>query len=189
MTSLAREIVRTFFDEKSTSHHETINLKTKGEKVKIIALYCCKKYNTLDLSFKVNHLAEDTSSEIYVYGILMDYAQKSCRLEINFQNGTSGSKGIEREEVFLLSDKAKNISIPTINCSEKDVKGSHGASVGHIDKTQKNYLISRGLPESQAKKLLVSSLLKKPLPKISNDSLRRNIESKLTNSIVAQLSS
>lgn len=167
-----KELVRLFLDGKTNHHHETINLSTPGETVKIIVLYCCKNHNTLDLKFVVNHLAKNTHSKIRVYGLLKDYAKKSCHLEINFKKGSKNSTGSEREEVFLLSDRAKNISKPIINCAEKNVKGSHGAAIGHLDKSKLNYLISRGLPKSQAKTLLVKSILKKPLLEISDKNLR-----------------
>lgn len=176
-----KEIVRLFFDDQSRkTHRETFDLTTPGESLKIIALYCCKNYSTLDIAFTINHLAENTHSEIHIYGLLKDHAKKSCHLEINFQNGSKGSTGFEREEVFLLSNNAQNISEPIINCAEKNVKGSHGASIGHLDLNQITYLTSRGLSTPQAKSLLIKSLLQKPLLDISDGSLRNQIKNQLT---------
>lgn len=171
-----KELVYLFLDDHSARHHETIDLTKKGEELKVIAIYCCKNHNTLDLSFTVNHLAENTTSELYVYGLLKDHAKKTCRLTINFHKGSSGSTGTEREEVFLLSDHAKNLSEPIINCSEENVKGSHGASVGHLDPAQLTYLESRGFPEAEARIFLAKTILKKALVKISDKSQKSSVQ-------------
>ena len=163
----------------SGTYEKTFDLKTPGESLHIILIYLCKNSDNLKINLKVRHLAPNTHSELLVSGILKDRAKKSCHLTLDFKNGCSGATGVEREDVFLLSNTAKNISLPTIYCSEENVKGSHGASVGHLDKNQLSYLLSRGLSEKTAKNLLSRAVLYKNLKKISDDHLRTSIKNQL----------
>ena len=52
--------------------------------------------------------------------------------------------------MLLLSDDVVNQSIPLILCSEEDVQGNHGASIGKLDEDLLFYMMSRGFSESDA---------------------------------------
>ena len=175
------EQIRLFLDGKTSRHHESFDLLSKGETLRLVIVYHCKNDDNLDLDFTVNHLAKNTHSELYVYGLLDDRSKKTCHLKINFKKGCAGSTGIEREEVYLLSDQAKNTSEPTILCSEEDVKGSHGATIGHLDNSKKHYLMSRGLTENEAKKALECAHLYKSLTKITDKTLKTSVKNALNN--------
>ena len=174
ITSSPTEIVEVLT---SGTYKKTFDLKTEGESLRCILIYRCK--STLDIDVRVNHHAKNTSSEILVSGILEENARKTCNLTLDFKKGCAGSTGVEREDVFLLKDTADNFSSPKILCSEEDVKGTHGASVGHIDPAQLSYLTSRGLPEKTAKNLLARLILHKNLPKISKRNLLSSVKNRL----------
>lgn len=55
-------------------------------------------------------------------GILDDQAFKLFRGTIDFKNGSSGSKGDEKEDVLLMGDNVVNQTIPLILCAEEDVE-------------------------------------------------------------------
>ena len=52
--------------------------------------------------------------------------------------------------MLLVSDDVVNQSIPLILCSEEDVQGNHGASIGKLDEDLLFYMMSRGFSESDA---------------------------------------
>ena len=56
----------------------------------------------------------------------------------------------------MLGDEAHADSIPKLEILTDDVKCSHGATVGPVDRKQVFYLMSRGLDESQAEELIVN---------------------------------
>ena len=65
-------------------------------------------------------------------GVLQGGAKKIYRGTIDFKNGSAGAVGDEKETVLLLSDDVVNQTIPLILCSEEDVQGNHGASIGKL---------------------------------------------------------
>ena len=58
---------------------------------------------------------------------------------------------------LLLSNKARVNSKPELEILADDVRCSHGVTIGNLSLEQMFYLRSRGIPEVEAKKLLVSS--------------------------------
>ena len=107
-----------------------------------------------DFNYVVNHIGKNTNSEIYVNGILDDQSKKTFRGTIDFKCGSSGSIGNEKEDVLMLGDDVSNKTVPIILCTEEDVKGNHGASIGRIEDENLFYLMSRGLNEEEIKHIL-----------------------------------
>ena len=54
----------------------------------------------------------------------------------------------------LMGDDVVNQTIPLILCSEEDVKGSHGASIGELPQDILFYFASRGIEKEIAEKII-----------------------------------
>lgn len=104
----------------------------------------------IDMNFVANHYGKKTDCNMTAEGVLQEGAFKVYRGTIDFKNGSAGATGDEKETVLLLSDDVVNQSIPLILCSEEDVQGNHGASIGKLDEDLLFYMMSRGFSESDA---------------------------------------
>ncbi|WP_196605040.1 SufB/SufD family protein [Pectinatus haikarae] len=123
----------------------------------------------IDLNYVVRHYGKKTLSDIKMTGLLSDASRKTARGTIDFHRGCKGSSGNESENVLLLSEKARNKSVPLILCDEDDVAGTHGAAIGTLDEDRFFYLKSRGIDEKAARQLFLDSAvsrLKNLLPEI-----------------------
>ncbi len=80
---------------------------------------------------------------------------------------------------IILSKDAKVNSIPRLEINTDDVRCTHGATVRYVLPNEVFYLRSRGLRESVAKHLLVSSFLEEISGKINVESVRTYIENVL----------
>lgn len=120
------------------------------------AYYGCEE-NGLDLSYTMSHGAPKTESIILGKGALAGKSSKVFRGNLFFKTGATESVGREQEFVTLLSKNAVSDSFPALMCSEDDVVGEHAASVGQIDVEKLFYLMSRGLSEVEARRLLVKA--------------------------------
>lgn len=174
-----REIVRVLLDGGKVCDSLKLELKRPGEQVRIVVFYVGKNTDELKLDYRIKHLAPKTTSELLVYGVLMNRACKNLQMEIEFCRGASEAFGEEREEVMLLSETAQNESLPTILCGEESVKGIHGASVGCIDEEALQYLMTRGLDRKSAKRLLVRAKLMQGLGKLSDQKKRESVQKQL----------
>ena len=60
-------------------------------------------------------------------------------------------------------------------CGEEEVEGQHAASVGRLDESKLYYLRSRGLSESQARRLMVDARFAPAIEKIPLEELRTEV--------------
>jgi hypothetical protein len=132
--------------------------------------------NLLDYNYYVTNNRELTNIDINVQGVLKDTAKSNFKGIIDFISGAKKSIGNEIENVILLSEDAKSKSMPVLLCGEEDVQGSHGVSTGKLDKEKIFYLMSRGLSESDAKRVLIKSNFNKVLSIINDENIINEID-------------
>lgn len=152
-----------------------IDLRGENSKAQIDSVYLGDKERTLDINYHVAHLVKNTVSDIHSRGVLADRSEKVFRGTIDFARGASGSKGKEEEYTVLFSPHIKNISTPLLLCGEEDVEGAHAASSGKLDETKLFYLMTRGLSEADAKKMIVEASFGPILKKITEEALRERV--------------
>jgi Fe-S cluster assembly protein SufD len=143
-------------------------LEGDSSSINVEVAYLGKNSQTIDYNIAVNHWGKDTHSEINAAGALMDSAKKVLRGTIDFKTGSSDSKGSENETVIMLGDDVVNKTVPLILCSEENVEGSHGATIGELDDDTLFYFGSRGIGREEAERIMAYAALKR-LIRLSDD--------------------
>ena len=143
-------------------------LEGDSSSINVEVAYLGKNSQTIDYNIAVNHWGKDTHSEINAAGALMDSAKKLFRGTIDFKTGSSDSKGSENETVIMLGDDVVNKTVPLILCSEENVEGSHGATIGELDDDTLFYFESRGIGREEAERIMAYAALKR-LIRLSDD--------------------
>ena len=85
----------------------------------------------------------------------------------------------QTNQALLLSSEATMNTKPQLEIFADDVKCTHGATVGQLDDLPLFYLRTRGLPQVQARGLLVYAFAAEVLERISHPGLRDALEAKL----------
>jgi len=158
-------------------------LAGEGAAAGLDVIYLGDGKRALDLSYRVEHRGRKTVSGIRAKGILMEQSRKVFRDTLDFKSGASGSKGREEESVLLLSPKVQNVSVPLLLCGEDDVEGEHAASSGRPDEKVLFYLMSRGIGELEAKKLLAEAAVSSIVEQIPDASVRDELLAAVERSI------
>lgn len=130
------------------------NLKEYKGSFKSDLGYYLKEEQFLDMNFLVNHFGKKTSCKMKVAGSLNDNSKKTYRGTIDFKTGSAGSDGDEQEETLLLSPDVVNNSMPIILCTEEDISGEHGATIGRLSDEILFYMESRGISRENAEKII-----------------------------------
>jgi len=139
-----------------------------------------------DTGCKVYHLAENTSSSILSKGISILGGVTSYRGLVNIKKNAFKSKSNVRCDGLMLDNLSKALTFPSMEVQENDVKVSHEAAVGKVEEDQLFYLMSRGLSETEAIKLIVLGFIEpliKELPLEYAIELNRLIELEIENSV------
>ncbi len=150
-------------------------LRGENSELAVDTVYLGDGERSLDFNYVANHYGKNSKSDMKVNGALFDSSRKIFRGTIDFKKGASGSEGAEGEYTLLFDKNIKNISVPLILCGEEDVSGKHAANSGRIDENQLFYLMSRGLSEGDAKKLILEAWFHPVLENIPSEALREQV--------------
>ncbi len=140
-----------------------------------------------DTGCKVYHLAENTKSNIVSKSISMNGGETSYRGLVKINKGAKNSTASVVCDGLMLDNNSIAKTFPAMEVNEDDVKVAHEAAVGKIGQEQLFYLMSRGLSEMEATKLIVSGFIEpliKELPLEYAVELNRLLEIEIENSVV-----
>jgi Fe-S cluster assembly protein SufD len=107
----------------------------------------------------VEHLAPQTKSRQHFKGLLNGKSHSSFEGKIFVDPIAQKTQGYQLCNHLLLSDQATVNVKPNLEIFADDVKASHGATLGQLDREALFYLTSRGLPLAQAKEYLIKGFL------------------------------
>ena len=122
---------------------------------------------------KVKHATKNTKSVQVIRTILDENSRGSFQGKIRVEEGADGTLAEMSGKSLLLSDQARVNAKPELEILADDVKCSHGVTVGTLSKEQLFYLQSRGIPEHEARKLLINSFSNTIISNFSNILIKR----------------
>lgn len=114
---------------------------------------------TLEIVTRVRHAAPNATSRQVVRTVLASQATGTYLGQIVVDRGAQKTDAEQSVKAMLLDRTATANAKPELEIYADDVKCAHGATVGELDATQYFYLTSRGLPPSEAKRLLLQAFL------------------------------
>ncbi len=154
---------------------------------------CETNYNGLYFvggnSFVDNHTLIDhakpncNSNEVYK-GILNDKASVVFNGKITVRPDAQKTNAYQTNKNILLTDDAKIHTKPQLEIFADDVKCSHGATSGYLDRESLFYLRSRGIGEEMAKTLLLNAFASEVLEKINIAELRDMVKSYIADKLI-----
>jgi Fe-S cluster assembly protein SufD len=99
--------------------------------------------------------------------------------KILVESGAQKTDGYQVSQALLLDDASQALAKPELEIYADDVKCSHGSTSGALDTTSLFYLRSRGVPEAQARALLVQAFLGEAVDEIADRDLAEAISARL----------
>jgi Fe-S cluster assembly protein SufD len=119
------------------------------------------------------HLAGKTHSNLDFKVALTHAARSAYTGMIRIAPEAGGSEAYQENRNLLLSEDARAESIPELEILTDDVRCSHGATMAPLDEEQLFYIKSRGLPHSQATRLIVYGFLDQTLQRLPRGTRER----------------
>ncbi|HWI23018.1 MAG TPA: Fe-S cluster assembly protein SufB [Baekduia sp.] len=139
-----------------------------------------------DAGGKIIHAAPNTTSNIFAKSISKDGGRSSYRGLLEIAKGAHGSKSKVVCDALLLDPESRSDTYPTIRIGDDDVDVGHEATVSKVGDEQLFYLMSHGLTEEEAGKLIVNGFIEpivKELPMEYAVEMNRLIELQMEGSI------
>jgi Fe-S cluster assembly protein SufD len=125
-----------------------------------------------DITTIVRHDAPRGTSRQTVKNVLSGRSRGVFQGRIEVARRAQKTDGYQMNRALLLSPDAEIDTKPELEIFADDVKCSHGAAVGELDSEQLFYLRSRGIPDAEARSILIRAFLAESLDAIAHEAVR-----------------
>ena len=112
-----------------------------------------------------------TSNELFKY-VLNDSSTGSFSGRILVREGAQKTSAYQTNRNLCATKEAHMYTKPQLEIYADDVKCSHGATVGQLDENALFYLRSRGIPEAEARMLLMFAFTNDVIENVRMDALK-----------------
>ena len=138
-----------------------------------------------DIEMHVNHLADNTRSNIRLRTVLKDRSHHVFNGNLHIVPGRKNIDALQVNNNIILNRKARAESMPNLVTRSESVSCEHGATVGQLDEEAIFFLVARGLPESEARNLLIQGFLDSiiqeiPLDEENLEAIRTKVKEKVS---------
>jgi Fe-S cluster assembly protein SufD len=148
------------------------DLAGQGATSRVTGAYFADGDQHLDYDTFQEHIAPHTTSDFAFKGALRDQASAVWRGMIRVEEDAQKTNAYQENRNLLLSKTAHADSIPGLEILANDVRCTHGATLGQVDREQLFYLMARGLPRQEAERLIVRGFFQDVLDRIDLEPVR-----------------
>ena len=162
-----------------------------GATSRVTGAYFADGTQHLDYDTFQEHMAPSTTSDFAFKGALRDKARTVWRGMIRVEEGAQKTNAYQENRNLLLSKTAHADSIPGLEILANDVRCTHGATLGQVDREQLFYLMTRGLTRAEAERLIVRGFFQDVLDRVElepvRDALAAALEARIPQAYSASL--
>jgi len=134
-------------------------LSGEGAQARVTGAYASRARQHIDFDTTQEHAAANTTSDLAFRGVLSGRSSAVWKGNIIVDPGAQKTDAFQESRNLLLSKRAHADAIPGLEIQANDVRCTHAAAVAQVDAEQLFYLRSRGLPEPDAKRLVIEGFL------------------------------
>ena len=151
------------------------DLAGTGATSRVTGAYFTDGTQHLDYDTFQEHIAPSTTSDFAFKGALRDESSTVWRGMIRVEKDAQKTNAYQENRNLMLSEKAHADSIPGLEILANDVRCTHGATLGQVDRDQLFYLMARGLTRPEAERLIVRGFFQDILDRIELEPVRETL--------------
>ncbi|MDT5025429.1 MAG: Fe-S cluster assembly protein SufD, partial [Micromonosporaceae bacterium] len=157
--------------------YASVDYTGRGGEAELYGLYFADARQHLEHRLLVDHSVPDCRSYVSYRGALQGNDAHTVWVgDVLIQAEATGTDTYEVNRNLLLSDGARADSVPNLEIETGEVVGAgHASATGRFDDEQLFYLMARGIPETEARKLVVRGFFAELLAKIPVADLRERL--------------
>jgi Fe-S cluster assembly protein SufD len=133
----------------------------------------------------VDHSINNCRSDVMYKGALQGQDAHSVWIgDVLIRGKATGTSTYELNRNLILTEGARADSVPTLEIETGEIEGAgHASATGRFDDEQIFYLMSRGVPEVQAKRLVVRGFLADVIVRIPSENLQQRLIKSVENKL------
>lgn len=143
---------------------------------KVSGAYLLAAKQHADTRLVVDHEVPNCASRELFKCVMDDQARGIFQGKVIVRPGAQKTDGKQSSHALLLSETAEFDAKPELEIYADDVACGHGATAGDLNHDHIFYLKSRGVPEAEAKALLIAAFVGEAFDTIHHDGIRAALE-------------
>jgi Fe-S cluster assembly protein SufD len=157
--------------------HTSVEYADRGGDAELYGLYFAGAGEHFEHRLFVDHGIPDCRSYVGYRGALQGEGAHTVWVgDVLIRAEATGTDTYEINRNLVLSDGARADSVPNLEIETGEVAGAgHASTTGRFDDEQLFYLMARGIPEDQARRLVVRGFFAELIDKIPVEPLRERL--------------
>jgi Fe-S cluster assembly protein SufD len=161
----------------------TVRFAAPGGDAELLGLYFADDGQHLESRLLVDHAHPDCRSNVLYKGALQgdpDSNRPDAHTvwvgDVLIRAAATGTNTFEVNRNLVLTDGARADSVPNLEIETGEIVGAgHASATGRFDDEQLFYLRARGIPEDQARRLVVRGFFNEIIAKIAVPEIRERL--------------
>ncbi|HHC5653464.1 TPA: Fe-S cluster assembly protein SufD, partial [Streptococcus pyogenes] len=141
--------------------------------LKVVAASSGRQVQGIDT--RVTNYGQRTVGHILQHGVILERGTLTFNGIGHILKDAKGADAQQESRVLMLSDQARADANPILLIDENEVTAGHAASIGQVDPEDMYYLMSRGLDQETAERLVIRGFLGAVIAEIPIPSVRQEI--------------
>lgn len=141
-----------------------VAIEGEGAEVQLNGVYLCGAGRHADLTSVVEHNVPNGQTRQLIKGVAKRGGRGVFQGKIVVARGAQKTDARQYHHGMLLEDGAEIFAKPELLIHADDVQCAHGNTAGGLDESALFYMRSRGVPEQQARSLLIEAFLTEAIP-------------------------
>jgi Fe-S cluster assembly protein SufD len=155
------------------------DLAGQGAQSRVTGAYFADGDQHIDYDTFQEHMAPSTTSDFAFKGALRDTATAVWRGMIRVEKEAQQTDAYQESRALMLSPDAHAVPIPGLEILANDVRCTHGATVGRVDRDELFYAMARGLSRAEAERLIIRGFFQDILDRIELEPVREAVAAAL----------
>jgi Fe-S cluster assembly protein SufD len=141
-----------------------VEVNGAGAEVALNAVYLAGRGSHVDLTSTVRHSVGEATTRQLTKGAVLAGGRGVFQGQFFVARDAQKTEAQQHHHALLLEEGAEVYAKPELKIFADDVACAHGNTAGALDEAALFYLRARGIPETQARALLVEAFLHEALP-------------------------
>lgn len=149
-----------------------VTFKGKDAKIDLSGVFLAREEQHIDTTLVVDHAVPQCESRELFKGVLEDHGRGIFQGKVIVRPDAQKTDGKQMAQVLMLSPDAEFDSKPELEIYADDVVCGHGSTSADLDEELLFYCRSRGIPEAEARGLLIESFIGEALEQLEHEDVR-----------------
>jgi Fe-S cluster assembly protein SufD len=165
---------------RTVRHEATVRSEGEGTRCDLNGAFLLSGRQEANILTTVDHAAPGGETREVFKGVAAGRAHGAFQGRVTVRPGAQKVDAHQLSRNLVLGPRAAIDTKPELEIYADDVKCSHGAAVGDLDEAALFYLLTRGIPREEARRMLIEAFVREAVELVGQPPLREHLLSRLT---------